>query len=79
MRKLFRRLFPPKRGENFVAFRGALMEVDDDGNTSFTPRTSVIVNTDQIGAAFDHTVIVMGHKIRVMENVEEIGIKIGMW
>lgn len=79
MRSLLRRLFPKKRAENFVVFRGALMDVDDDGNVSYTPRKSVIVNTDQIGAAFDHTVIVMGHKIRVMEELEEIGNKIGMW
>ena len=79
MRSLLRRLFPKKRAENFVVFRGALMDVDDDGNASFTPRKSVIVNTDQIGAAFDHTVIVMGHKIRVREELEEIGNKSGMW
>jgi hypothetical protein len=65
--------------ENFITLRGALMEVDDDGNVTYSPRASIIVNRDQIGAIYEHTVVIMGHKIRVMESLEEIGKKIGMW
>ena len=36
-----------------------------------------MVNVEQIGAVYDHTIVIMGHKIRVMESLEEIMERIG--
>lgn len=68
-----------KRADNFITLCGAMMDVDDDGNVTYSPRASIIINKDQVGAIYEHTVVIMGHKIRVMESLEEIGKKIGMW
>lgn len=64
-------------GARFVIFRGANVETDDDGRLSFSPREDVIINVNQIGAVYDHTIVIMGHKIRVMDSLEEIMQKIG--
>jgi len=62
----------------FVVFHGAQTDVDDDGKLiAYTPRDDVIINLDQIGAAYDHTLMIMGHKIRVMETFEDIKRKLG--
>lgn len=56
----------------FIKFRGAIMTIDDDGRVDYTPRDDVVINVAQICAFYDHTIIVMGHKIRVMETFEDI-------
>ena len=56
----------------FIKFRGATMTIDDDGRVDYTPRDDVVINAAQICAFYDHTIIVMGHKIRVMETFEDI-------
>ena len=60
----------------FVQFQGALTDLDDDGVIDYTPRGNVFVNVAQIAAFYDHTLVVMGRKIRVMETLDEIEQKI---
>lgn len=73
MNKLSKLLYDePKNPIMFVKFRGATMVVDDDGRVEYTPRDDVVINVSQICAFYDHTIIVMGHKIRVMETFEDI-------
>lgn len=57
----------------FIKFQGAIMDVDDEGRiVDYVPRGEILINAAQICAAYDHTIMVMGHKIRVMESLEEI-------
>ena len=64
---------PPAQTIMFVSFMGAATDIDDDGRiTEYIPRGEVVINVAQICAIYEHTVIVMGHKIRVMESVDEI-------
>jgi uncharacterized protein YlzI (FlbEa/FlbD family) len=53
------------------------METEDNGRVTYSPWDTIVVNMDQIGAAYDHTIVIMGHKIRVMESLDEIMERIG--
>lgn len=61
----------------FIKFMGAHMETEDNGQVNYSPWDNVVVNVAQIGAVYDHTIVIMGHKIRVMESLEEIMERIG--
>ena len=67
------------KGKQFVTFRGAEMAMPDEMNDKlrYIPRGDVMVNTVRIDACYDHTILIGGHKIRVMETLEEIRRKIG--
>ncbi len=56
----------------FIKFTGAHMETEDNGRVTYSPWDVIVVNMEQIGAVYDHTIVIMGHKIRVMESLEEI-------
>jgi len=59
--------------EKFVVLQGASCTLDDEGNvTERNPRGHIVINVREIIAFYDYTVIVAGHKIRVMETTEEI-------
>ncbi len=61
----------------FEQFMGASTEIDDDGKIlEYTPRGEVVINVGRINAIYDHTILTGGHKIRVMETLEEIRRKI---
>ena len=61
----------------FEQFMGASTEIDDDGKIlEYTPRGKVLINVARINAIYDHTILTGGHKIRVMETLEEIRRKI---
>ena len=63
----------PKPVAMFVTLMGAATDIDDEGKIiDYAPRGEVVINVAQIGAVYDHTIIIMGHKIRVMETLEEI-------
>lgn len=56
-----------------ASFMGATTEIDDDGRIiDYIPRGEIVINVAQICAFYDHTIMVCGHKIRVMETLEEI-------
>ena len=67
----------PAQPVMFVSFMGAATDIDDDGRiTEYIPRGEVVINVAQISAVYEHTIIIMGHKIRVMETLEEIKAKL---
>ena len=58
---------------HFLVLQGANTTMDDDGLVvGHTPRGQVIINIRHIMAFYDNTIIVDGHKIRVMETADEI-------
>ena len=61
----------------FIKFTGAHMETEDNGRVTYSPWDVIVVNMEQICAVYDHTIVIMGHKIRVMESLEEIMERIG--
>lgn len=57
----------------FLVLQRANTTMDDDGLVvGHTPRGQVVINIRHIMAFYDNTVIVDGHKIRVMETADEI-------
>ncbi len=67
----------PKPVAMFVTLMGAATDIDDDGKiVEYTPRGKVVINVGRINAIYDHTILTGGHKIRVMETLEEIQWKI---
>ena len=66
-------VYDQKPATVFATFQGAAMEIDDDGRiTQYTPRGEIVINVGRINAYYDHTILTGGHKIRVMETLEEI-------
>ena len=63
--------------ERFVEFEGAMAETDEDtGKQVFFPRGSIHINVEKIGGFYDHTILLFGNKIRVMETEAQIWMKI---
>ena len=61
----------------FVEFEGAMAETDEDtGKLVFYPRGSIHINVLQIGGFYEHTILLFGNKIRVMETEAQIYLKI---
>ena len=61
----------------FVEFEGALAQVNEDtGKLEFVPRGAIHINVNQIGGFYDHTLLIFGNKIRVMETAAQIYMKI---
>ena len=57
----------------FIEFQGAMASVDEDTNRlEYTPRGPIWIQAGNIGAYYDHTILLFGNKIRVMETAEEI-------
>lgn len=62
----------------FVEFIGAACDIDDSGNMiDFVPRGQIVLNISEITGYYDHTILIEGRKIRVMETCDEISRKIG--
>ena len=62
----------------FVEFQGAVCDIDDAGNmVDFVPRGPIVLNISTITGYYDHTILIEGRKIRVMETCDEISRKIG--
>ena len=62
----------PKQKTVFVSFQGAVSDIDDDGAIDYSPRGEIVINVSQIAAFYDHTIVIMGRKIWVMETLDEI-------
>lgn len=61
----------------FIEFEGATGTIDEETNTlKFTPRGPIWIQLDNIGAYYDHTILMFGNKIRVMETAAQIAVKI---
>lgn len=60
-----------------IRFRGASVEINDDGNREYSDRGPIWINLDAVAGFYDHTILTQGHKIRVMEEIWQIGEKLG--
>ena len=60
----------------WIELEGANTALDDSGAMVYTPRGKMIIQTENIGGYYDHTILMMGNKIRVMDTAEEITRKI---
>ena len=61
----------------FIRLTGARCTTVDD-KTVYTPRGDIYINRDQVVCFYDHTVIVAGHPIRVMDEEKELYRKIAL-
>ena len=67
----------PEKSARFVEFEGAFVqEVEDSGKLEFIPRGPIHIRTDKIGGFYDHTIILFGNKVRVMETAAQIELKL---
>ena len=61
----------------FVEFQGATGSTDDDGVlVGYVPRDKITINVARISGFYDHTILIDGRKIRVMESYNKIALKI---
>ena len=58
----------------FLKFTGASCKVADadHGQTQYVERGDIYINPDHICGFYDHTILILGNKIRVMETTEQI-------
>ena len=54
-----------------IEFRGATRD-EMSGQTEYTDRGPVWINPYRVSCVYDHTILIDGHKIRVMETTDEI-------
>jgi len=59
-----------------IRFTGANVTVSDDGEREYTPRGPIWLRCEAIIGYYEHTVLVGGLKIWVMETAEQIGEKV---
>lgn len=68
---------PETKAAVFVEFQGATGSTDDCGQLlEYIPRDKITVNVIRISGFYDHTILVDGRKIRVMETYSQIALKI---
>ena len=61
----------------FIEFTGASGSLDDDGMLKdYVPRDKITINVNRISGYYDHTILVEGRKIRVMDSYAQIALKI---
>jgi len=58
-------------GHDLIEFRGAARD-ELAGQVEYTDRGPVWVNPSRVSCVYDHTILIDGHKIRVMETTDEI-------
>lgn len=56
----------------FVRFMGASYTTDGDETKIYHPIGEVYVNPSLVSGFYDHTILISGCKIRVMEDLNEI-------
>lgn len=62
---------------NLIKFRGAKEHFDDDGNKTYEEREPFWANEAAVQGVYDHTIVIVGRNIKVMETEEEIVKKLG--
>lgn len=60
----------------FVKFIGARVEMIDE-TAQYTPRDPIYINRDMASGFYDHVILTNGHKIHIMETLDEIAVKLG--
>ena len=63
----------------FVRFTGARCTYNDDGEREFTPREAIWINPRMIAGFYEHTILINGQKIRVMESIDQIQRELRSW
>lgn len=62
----------------FVEFTGANMRETDEGR-EYTERGPIGINPAMVSGYYDHTILLgSNHKVRVMESIEEIRLRLEM-
>lgn len=70
----YKPLPPVEEGGAMIRFQGArLSDVKENGDREFKFRENIWLRAEAIIGYYDHTVLVSGYKIWVMETAEEIG------
>ncbi len=59
-----------------VKLMGAAVRQMDDGDWEYTEREPIWINPARVDMVYDHTVVVGGSKVRVMDRTDEIVAKI---
>ena len=55
-----------------IEFRGAKVEMNDEGEKEYEDRGPIWINPNALAGFYEHTLLVNGHKVRVMEEIPEI-------
>lgn len=55
-----------------IKFMGATMTEKDNGEREYQQRGPVWINPDMVAGVYDHTILISGNRIRVMQNLNEI-------
>ena len=55
----------------YVRFVGARIETSD-GAKVITPRGDIYINPERVNGFYDHVILVSGHKICVVDGIDEI-------
>jgi hypothetical protein len=66
-------------GAAFVEFHGATMDFEDGKLIDIVEREPIVINVSRIDGYYDHTILVAGRKVRVMETKEDITRKLKGW
>ena len=56
----------------FIKLTRATCTYNDDGERVFTPRDAIWINPAMIGAIYEHTILINGQTVRVMESLDQI-------
>ena len=65
-------LYPEKAPVVFMEFHGATMDFEDGHMVDIVRREPIVINVSRIDGYYDHTILVAGRKVRVMETRDEI-------
>ena len=55
----------------FIKFTGAKATYNDEGERKFEPREAIWINPQKICGFYEHTILVNGQQIRVMESIDQ--------
>jgi len=63
------------RSGRWIELEGAICEKEDDQLT-YMPRGKISINLDRVAGYYDHTILIDGYKIRVMDSYAQIALKV---
>lgn len=70
----YKPLPPVEGGRAMIRFQGAqIVNIKENGEREYRAQGPIWLRVEAIVGYYDHTVLVGGHKIRVMETAEQIG------